>query len=219
LSLLSRQDCSRRTERRLWSLHRFFGSSAAADRRIQRTIALAAVVIWGAAEPKRMRTLPLSLLSLFVLGILAIGVGWAAGIPTFDEFDTAEAFNGPAAFPQIRSLAQKKFEAQIRRQSTLPANFAGHYKIAAWGCGSSCVSIAVINLKTGEVHDGPFSTLGYGSAYTCEGGFEELEYKASSRMLVARGCPEDRNCGTCYFEWNGNRFERLRFASMPPHRP
>jgi hypothetical protein len=151
-----------------------------------------------------------------VLGILVIGVGWAAGIPTFGEFDTAEAFNGPAAPPLIRSPAQKKFEAQIRRQSTLPANFAGHYKIAEWGCGSSCVSIAIVNLKTGEVHDGPFSTLGYGSAYTYEGGFEELEYKASSRLLVVRGCPEDKNCGTYYFEWKGNHFERLRFAVHGP---
>jgi hypothetical protein len=63
LCLLSRQDCSRRTERRLWNRHRFFEDSAPAGRRTQKTIALAAVVICEAADPKRMRTLPLSLLS------------------------------------------------------------------------------------------------------------------------------------------------------------
>ena len=30
-------------------------------------------------------------------------------------------------------------------------NFAGHYRVAVWGCGSSCAQFAVINLRTGRV--------------------------------------------------------------------
>ena len=31
------------------------------------------------------------------------------------------------------------------------ANFAGHYRVAVWGCGSSCAMFAVVNLNTGRV--------------------------------------------------------------------
>lgn len=30
-------------------------------------------------------------------------------------------------------------------------NFAGHYRVAIWGCGSSCAMFAVVNLNTGRV--------------------------------------------------------------------
>jgi hypothetical protein len=150
------------------------------------------------------------------LGLFAAVLSAAALIPTFSDFGTPESFQGPVVEPMLRNPDQRKFEAQIRRQSTLPANFAGHYKIAEWGCGSSCVSIAVINLKTGEVYEGPFSVLGYGNSYKYEGGYDELEYKATSRLLIARGCPGDKNCGTYYYEWKGNHFNQLRFEIHGP---
>lgn len=140
----------------------------------------------------------------------------AASPPRFSDFEVPGAFEGPAVAPIIRSAVDRKFQTQIRRQGVMPPNFAGHYKIAEWGCGSSCVSIAVIDLKTGRVYDTPFSILGYGSAYQYEGGSDELEYRASSRLLVARGCPEDRNCGTYYYEWKGDHFDQIRFT---PHGP
>jgi hypothetical protein len=111
---------------------------------------------------------------------------------------------------KLTTIFQKHFKTQIVRQSKGPPNFAGIFRVAEWGCGSSCVSIAVINLRSGLVYDGPFVVLGYGEPHKYEGGDAELEYKTSSRLLVARGCPEDRNCGTYYFEWTGDHFRQLR---------
>lgn len=37
---------------------------------------------------------------------------------------------------------------------------AGHFTLVVWGCGISCVSLAVIDAKTGEVHSAPFGVLG-----------------------------------------------------------
>jgi hypothetical protein len=111
---------------------------------------------------------------------------------------------------------QKMFAAQIRRQAILPPNFAGHFRIAEWGCGSSCVSVAIIDLKSGEVDNGPFSILAYGEPYRYEGGSDELAYRVGSRLLIARGCPEDKNCGTYYFAWEDHGFRKLRFV---PHGP
>jgi hypothetical protein len=140
----------------------------------------------------------------------------AASPPRFSDFETTDVFRGPAAAPIIRTAFDRRFQSQIRRQAIPPPNFAGHFKIAEWGCGSSCVSIAAVDLKTGRVYEPPFSILGYGSPYQYEGGDAELENHVSSRLLIARGCPEDKNCGTYYYEWKGNHFEQIRFT---PHGP
>lgn len=149
---------------------------------------------------------------LGLVGALALG----AQIPTFDSFHTTEVFDGKPAKPLLRTPVQKRFATQIREQAMLPPNFAGHYKIIEWGCGSSCVSIAIVDLKTGRVYDGPFSILGYGTPYKYEGGDDELQYKVSSRLLIARGCPGDQNCGTYYYECKNDRLNQLRFV---PHGP
>ncbi|HWE52623.1 MAG TPA: hypothetical protein VG273_22715 [Bryobacteraceae bacterium] len=155
-------------------------------------------------------------LRTIIAGLFGLTVAVAASNPRFDDYRTGDIFKGKPAEPVLRTAVQKKFATQIRRQSVLPANFAGHYRVADWGCGSSCVSIALIDLTTGNVYEGPFSTLGYGPAYRYEGGSEELEYRVSSKLLIVRGCPEDKNCGTYYYEWKGDRFNQLRYM---PHGP
>jgi hypothetical protein len=150
-----------------------------------------------------------------LLGLTAT-FGLAAQVPTFDKFRTAEAFNGQPAKPVLRTAFQRRFATQIREQAMLPPNFAGHYKVIEWGCGSSCVSMAIVDLKTGVTNDGPFAILGYGRPYRYEGGDDELQYRTASRLLIVRGCPEDKNCGTYYYEWKGDRFDQIRFV---PHGP
>ncbi len=148
--------------------------------------------------------------------ILSLAATAQSPAPLFSAFSVAERYNGPPATPVLRSAQQRKFRAQILKAAKQPADFAGHYKIADWGCGSSCVSIAVIDLKTGSVYDGPFSILGYGSPQSYEGGDDWLEFHVSSRLLVARGCPEDKNCGTYYFEWQDAGFRLLRTVHSGP---
>jgi hypothetical protein len=157
-------------------------------------------------------------LSRVIIGLAVTHLAAAAQIPTLEGFHVAQVFRGPAAKPVLHTQVQKRFATEIRKQAVAPPNFAGHYKIVEFDCGTSCVSMVVADLATGNVYDGPFIILGYGSNCEYEGGFNELEYRASSRLLVARGCPEDvdKDCGTYYFEWQGDHFAKLRFA---PHGP
>jgi hypothetical protein len=83
--------------------------------------------------------------------------------------------------------------------------------------GSSCVSIDVVNAKTGDVNAGPFNILGYGAVLDyADGKDEPLSYKLDSRLLSVCGCPEDRNCAEYFYEWNGPGFrlvQKIRPAS------
>lgn len=45
----------------------------------------------------------------------------------------------------------RMYRTVLRHEVTLGPNFAGHYRVAVWGCGTSCSMFAVINLKTGRV--------------------------------------------------------------------
>jgi hypothetical protein len=70
--------------------------------------------------------------------------------------------------------------------------------------------MAIVDEQSGAVSNGPFEVLAYGGPRKYEGGEDGLEYRIDSRLLVARGCPEEENCGTYYYEWNGTRFLLLR---------
>lgn len=43
------------------------------------------------------------------------------------------------------------YRTVLRREVAKGPNFSGHYRVAIWGCGSSCAMFAVVNLKTGRV--------------------------------------------------------------------
>src|SRR5258708_35109410 len=45
----------------------------------------------------------------------------------------------------------KTYRTVLRNEIRKGPNFAGYYRVAAWGCGSSCAMFAVVNLLSGRV--------------------------------------------------------------------
>jgi hypothetical protein len=82
-------------------------------------------------------------------------------------------------------------------------NFAGHYCLVQWGCGSPCQTCALVDTETGLVYNGVTASLGY-------------EFKKDSKMLLVN--PPDSagyslTCAYCepsIFVWNEKmkKFER-----------
>ena len=142
-------------------------------------------------------------------------------LPVFGDFLAHQSFTGIPAMPVLRTAGHRLFRTQIREAARKGPNFAGHYTIAEWGCGTSCVSLAVIDAETGVVHEGPFGALpnallAYGKALRYdrdakgEYQYDELSYRLNSSLLIARGCPNDRNCAAYFYEWTGTQFKLLR---------
>lgn len=83
-------------------------------------------------------------------------------------------------------------------------NFAGHYNLARWGCGTCSINGTITDLKTGKVNDLSPAMLDY-------------EFQKDSRLLVIN--PPDSSgfydyCSYCEPElwvWNENKkkFEKL----------
>jgi hypothetical protein len=148
-------------------------------------------------------------------------------LPTFGSFPAQQRFTGVPAKPTLQTPGQRLFRTQITEGARNGPNFAGHYTIAEWGCGTSCVSLAVVDAETGIVSEGPFGTLpqallAYGSALRYDRNakgeyqYDELSYRLDSRLLIARGCPNDTKCAAYFYEWTGTQFKLLRKISATP---
>ena len=143
---------------------------------------------------------------------------FAAARPSFDSYPATEVFKGTPAPPILRTSHQRMFRTMIRDAAKKGPNFAGHYMIASWGCGAGCVSLALIDEKTGTVYDGPFGTIAWTPS---QGESEPLSFRTNSRLLIARGCPEEdeKACGSYFYEWTGSTFKLLRKVVAVPAAP
>ena len=139
-------------------------------------------------------------------------------LPSFDQFPAGETFTGQPAKPILKTRRDRLFRTRIRDGAAIGPNFAGHYAIAIWGCGTACIQAVVVDSKDGSIRALPFSglTFGYDLKYASgtnpadDVDFEPLLFNLKSRLLVVRGCPEDKNCGTYYYELTGSQFRLIR---------
>src|SRR5690242_5879146 len=92
----------------------------------------------------------------------ALGMsGQPAALPSFDRFRVTEVFSGKPAKPVLRNPGDRMFRAKIREGAGDGPNFAGHYTIAAWGCGAGCVQMALIDAVDGRIYRAPFKVLSW----------------------------------------------------------
>jgi hypothetical protein len=110
------------------------------------------------------------------------------------------------------------FRTRLTEAGGQPPNFAGHYRITYWGCGSNCAASAVIDLQSGDVY--PPSLGGRGQGWdrwiSCAGSFEGTGdwFRVDSRLVIVRcGLNFDQNgknrSDVYYVLWEGNKFREL----------
>jgi hypothetical protein len=153
---------------------------------------------------------------------LILAVASCLRAQSFDQYAATENFTGKPAAPIFKTAADRAFRTAIREAAAKGPNFAGHYTIAEWGCGAGCVSIAMVDAKTGTIHRGPFRILAWtmmryeGKYNANDDKFQQLEYRPDSRLLIARGCPEETNCASYFWEWTGAQFRLIRKIAAAP---
>lgn len=128
----------------------------------------------------------------------------------------------------------RMYRTNLRNATKGQANFAGHFILTTWGCGTNCTQSAIIDARDGRVFfprefDGivqgfcdlpPDANPIHSSEMPDE--YAPLLYKADSRLLVLNGFrggdfdDKKSRCGTYYFEWTGRQFKQIKF--MPGKR-
>lgn len=108
----------------------------------------------------------------FALVLVLIGSQAYAEAPDFKAYAVPVenvTLKGPlkGANDQVRQrMAWVKTKAQ-------KPNFAGHYVLDSFGCGTGCMASALVDLRTGQVYRAPFH----------EPTHEEKSFRADSRLV------------------------------------
>jgi hypothetical protein len=154
-----------------------------------------------------------SLASAFV-----VGVGGQGKVPKFADFPTKVEKRSTIRVNLSSHRTARMFRTNLREAAKGGVNFAGHFVVATWGCGTNCSDTGIIDARTGKVY---FTRELQGAGF----GFcdlpdetEPLVYKADSRLFILSGFKggelekKDSRCGVYYLEWTGSVFRQVRFV-------
>ena len=78
--------------------------------------------------------------------------------PPFARFAVHDKFSGTPAPVDLRSHPDaRRFRTVLREGSRAGPNFAGHYTIVTWGCGTNCQQLTIVDSRSGRVYFAPFT--------------------------------------------------------------
>jgi hypothetical protein len=149
--------------------------------------------------------------------------------PSFQDYAVNEVFTGVPAEPILATTEQRRYRTRIRNgvskgsgvwngswkdpmKSSGP-NFAGHYFVIRWGCGSNCLMMAVVDAKNGKVHGPPLSGAGTELYIPMDPMSDvEIDFRRDSSLMVLHNACKDarRECGIYYFNWRNDQFVLLK---------
>lgn len=133
-------------------------------------------------------------------------VGKAA--PEFKSFPAPfENIRSPAPLDVTSDPVARRFRTALRNGMQNGANFAGHYAIVTWGCGTACQDWAIVDVKTGQVHSEP-TLRPIGVMYGVG-----LVFQRDSRLLAILGAPHEdiEREGASFYEWRHGTLKLVKF--------
>ena len=135
--------------------------------------------------------------------------------PKFEDY-AASAYNGKPHLSILATPLDHKYRTTIRDAAAKGVNFAGHYAVARWGCGTGCHEFVIVDLKTGVVYDPSFDEVDfhYGATdgsprWQCYS--DLITYRPDSSLLVVEGCLHGKQCGRTYLVMESGRLKQVAY--------
>jgi hypothetical protein len=130
--------------------------------------------------------------------------------PGFADFPVADIYSGRPAKVRLVSPQDRQFATRIREAGRQKVNFAGHFILANWGCGASCLMTVVIDAKTGTVVWLPFTVCCWDADVD-----EPIAFRRDSRLIVVHGSRNETGGGTYYYVFERGQFVLLKAVESP----
>lgn len=155
---------------------------------------------------------------LCVAMCLAVAAQSAPSRPNFSEYSVKQVYRGKPVAPKLLTRDQRRFRTMIRGGANSKVEFAGHYTVPIWGCGTGCASFAIVDSLSGKV---------YGPTFTLEelpldwqnkqpAPPERMEFHPDSRLMKINGCPNEKDCGFYdYVMIDGDGLKLVRKELLP----
>lgn len=156
---------------------------------------------------------------IFVL-LAAVAVsGQNRKIPTFSQYPAKVEKARAKAIDFRHSRGAETFRTRLTDGLRRGVNFAGHYVVVGWGCGTGCISGGIIDARNGRVYfPNAFHDIG---VWYDDSGYiaEPVKFRKNSRLFVISGISgdqEERNddkiWGDYYYELKGNGLGLIKFV-------
>lgn len=117
--------------------------------------------------------MPLKRIVVAAIIILGMATPSVSAEPAFAEYPATVKLSGKPKMPRWDQRTSF-FKTRIENGVKVGQNFAGHYGLIEFGCGSSCINAVLIDLNSGTVIDFPLGG---------EGNYQlQLEYSRRSTL-------------------------------------
>ncbi len=139
-------------------------------------------------------------------------------LPQFESYPVG-VYYGPTRAPDLNSDPDAyTYRTRLRNAAQGPVNFAGEYAIATWGCGTTCLMGAAVNLRTGAVRFLPGTVCCWDETVA-----EPIAFRPDSNLLILTGLINEQDpMASNFYEFAGGEF-RLIFQQgaipEPPRAP
>jgi len=135
-------------------------------------------------------------------------------LPSFADFLTRHQGEIPKAGvkPLLTTARARHYRTVIASEAKKESNFADHYRLVIWGCGTDCRGFAIVDQLNGRVY------LPSGINYVAGvmGNAEaRVDFRTDSRLLILTGSLNDELEGKFFYEWTGRRLKLLHQAPVP----
>lgn len=153
---------------------------------------------------------------LFLLSCYAAMTAMAAEVPRFQDYPVSTVFKGKPAAPKLADQESRRYRTRIREgvrkgwgvskggshgpeSNVAGPNFAGHYIVIHWGCGTGCLQMAVVDAVTGDVFAPPAisrqaKSFGFSLPIMTLGNrvsrAPDIHFRLDSRLLIIRSTPD-----------------------------
>lgn len=142
--------------------------------------------------------------------------------PRFGDYKEP-VFKGRGAALKLKAPEARSYRTRLREGARRAVNFAGHYKLHTWSCGTGCLQTAFIDAKTGEVYFpselNGFILCFFESEPVAHELEDSLQFQKGSRLIVMSGYPmsergkDEPKKGLYYYEWTGTELKLLKFEA------
>lgn len=160
-------------------------------------------------------------------------LSFAQGIPTFASHSTKVEKVRNVSVDLKSHRDARTYRTSLRNAAKEGINFAGHFILTGWGCGTNCSQWAIIDARNGRVFfPNELAGVSFGfcdlpqNAMPADGPKElpddasgPLYFRPNSRMVVLTGYTgggldnPKAKCGNFFFEWTGTKLRQLKLLS------
>jgi hypothetical protein len=118
--------------------------------------------------------------------------------PLFQDFPVSTVYKGPHAPVDLSSNPEAQtYRTRLRDGATKPPNFAGHYVLVDWGCGTQCTAYMLVDVKNGRVFAGPPGSMMWGGG------------RVNSSLFIANAGSDNPGYPVRHYHWSNGTFNLI----------